>query len=357
MNTTPLQNDNLIRALLRQPTARTPVWMMRQAGRYLPEYRALRQDVPNFMQFCQTPDLCCEATLQPLERFDLDAAIIFSDILTIPHAMGMPLEFVPGKGPVFEKPVRSARDLAALHTADVADWDYVMQALQKTRSAIAGRMPLIGFSGSPWTLACYMVEGSSSKAWTQVKRCAYAEPALMHQILEQLTTSIIAYLNAQVQAGADALMVFDTWGGVLSYTSYQEFSLRYLQRIAASVQRERDGQRIPLVLFTKHASPWLELLADTGCDGVGLDFLIDIAAAKQRIGDRVAVQGNLDPHVLMGSEAVIRAEVERILSAYQGQTGHVFNLGHGIDPLTPIQGVEWMLSAVREIDQHNRQEG
>ncbi len=357
MNDMNLQNDNLIRALLRQPTTRTPVWMMRQAGRYLPEYLALRKQESDFIRFCQTPDLCCEATLQPLARFDLDAAIIFSDILTIPHAMGMPLQFIPGQGPVFASPLRSAGDVAALPCVGADELDYVMQAIKRTKQALEQRVPLIGFSGSPWTLACYMVEGGSSKAWSQVKRFAYESPEVMHALLDKLTTSVIAYLNAQVEAGADALMVFDTWGGVLSYVTYDNYSLQYMRRIAAEVCRERNGQRIPLVFFTKYASPWLERLADSGCDAVGLDFLIDISDAKRRIGDRVALQGNLDPHVLMGTADLIEKEVARIMNAFQGETtGHVFNLGHGIDKDTPISGVETMLKALRDCDKRLRGE-
>jgi uroporphyrinogen decarboxylase len=356
MNSQTLKNDNFIRALLREPVTRTPVWMMRQAGRYLPEYLALRKTQPDFMQFCQTPELCCEATLQPLQRFDLDAAIIFSDILTIPHAMGMGLEFVPGTGPVFRDPIRSSDDLKKLSIVGARELDYVMQAIRLTKSELNNKVPLIGFSGSPWTLACYMVEGSSSKAWTKVKSCAYQNPTLMHNLLDQLTTSIIHYLNAQIIAGADALMLFDTWGGVLSYATYPEFSLQYMTRIAREVKRERNGKRIPLVFFTKHASPWLEQLAESGCDAVGLDYLIDVAVAKQRIGDQVALQGNLDPHILMGNKSLIESEVQRILQAYKGQTGFVFNLGHGIDKDTPISGVEAMLAALRIQDEINRNE-
>jgi uroporphyrinogen decarboxylase len=355
MNESPLANDNLIRAFFRQPTTRTPVWMMRQAGRYLPEYRALRQQQSNFIKFCQTPELCCEATLQPLARFDLDAAIIFSDILTIPHAMGMDLEFIPGRGPVFANPLRSMDDIKALAPVGASELGYVMRAIETTQQALAGRVPLIGFSGSPWTLACYMVEGGGSKAWPLVKRCAYQSPDIMHALLDQLTSAIIRYLNGQVEAGADALMVFDTWGGVLSYAAYGEFSLRYLKRISDEVTRERNGQKIPLVFFTKHASPWLEQLAGSGCDAVGLDFLIDIHDAKRRIGDQVALQGNLDPFVLMGGQELIDREVKRILSAYQGDTGYVFNLGHGIDKDTPIEGVEWMLQSLRAVDQQYRE--
>jgi uroporphyrinogen decarboxylase len=354
MNDTQLQNDNLVRALLRQPITRTPVWMMRQAGRYLPEYLALRKTEPNFMRFCQNPELCCEATLQPLERFDLDAAIIFSDILTIPHAMGMDLEFIPGTGPVFAQPIKCAQDLSALRQVEAADLDYVMQAIKLTKSELANKLPLIGFAGSPWTLACYMVEGRSSKTWIDVKTCAYKNSALMHQILDQLTTSIIHYLNAQIEAGVDALMLFDTWGGALSYVTYSEFSLKYMARIAREVKREHCGKRIPLVFFTKHANPWLEQLAASGCDAVGLDYTIDIASAKQRIGEQVALQGNLDPHILLGSDSLIEAEVNRILAAYQGDTGFVFNLGHGIDKSTPITGVETMLAALRTQDQIHR---
>ncbi len=349
-----LQNDNLIRALLRQPVDRTPIWMMRQAGRYLPEYRQLRKQVPDFMTFCRTPALCCEATLQPLARFDLDAAIIFSDILTVPAAMGLPLQFVAGSGPQFSEPLRSRADLARLKAVDASALDYVMQAITLTRRELAGRVPLFGFAGSPWTVACYMVEGAGSKIWPAVRAMLYSSPQLMHELLDKITVTTIAYLNAQIEAGADAIMLFDTWGSVLAFDRYPEFSLQYMQRIAAAIHREHEGRRIPLVLFTKQASPWLELLADSDCDGIGLDSTVNLSQAIARVGDRVTLQGNLDPFTLYADADTIRQSVHAILDAFAGHDGHVFNLGHGIDKDTPIAGVEAMVAAVREYDARAR---
>ena len=344
-----LTNDRLIKALLRQPVDRTPVWMMRQAGRYLPEYRALRQQVPDFMTFCKTPDLAVEVTLQPLARFALDAAIIFSDILTIPDAMGMQLEFVVGEGPVIHNPVRTERDVKTLTRPDVSrELDYVMQAISQCQQALVGKVPLIGFAGSPWTLATYMVEGGSSKFFAVIKGMLYREPTLLHKLLDKLAIVTIDYLNAQIAAGANAIMIFDTWGGVLTPATYKEFSLHYMQKIAEQLQREHEGQRIPVVFFTKNAAPWLETIAHSGCDAMGVDWTVDIGEVRERIGDKVALQGNLDPMTLFGAPESVRAEVQRILQNFGPHPGHVFNLGHGIHKDTPIESVTAMVDAVHE---------
>ncbi len=342
-----LKNDRLIRALLRQPVDRTPAWIMRQAGRYLPEYRALRASVPNFMRFCKTPELACEVTLQPLQRFPLDAAIIFSDILTIPDAMGLDLEFLQGEGPVIHDPIRSQRDVDQLREPVVEeDLNFVLQAIRLVVKELNGSVPLIGFAGSPWTVACYMVEGRGSKTFQTIKTLMYREPTVLMALLERITTTTIAYLKAQVQAGVSALMVFDTWGGVLSPACYQAFSLHFLKAIAQGVPREVGSSKIPLIFFTKNGGQYLEWMADSGCDAVGLDWTTDLKQARVRVGDRVALQGNMDPCVLFSSPEKIRAEVNTILKAYGPGTGHVFNLGHGIDKDTPIEGVELMLEAL-----------
>ena len=344
---TELRNTNFIDALLRRPITRTPVWMMRQAGRYLPEYRALRKEVTDFVEFCQTPSLCAEAACQPLARFDLDAAILFSDILTVPNAMGMPLRFDAGAGPVFSEPCRDARSVAALSEVGPAELGYVMEAVSTTKQALGGRVPLIGFAGSPWTIACYMVEGQSSKLWPTTKTMMYQQPAVLHALLDKLATSITAYLNGQIESGADAIMLFDTWGGVLSHEAYRAFSLHYMQKIVAGLHRQYDGKTIPCVLFTKHGGAWLDVIAATGCDGLGIDCMTNLAEARQRVGDRVALQGNLEPFHLFSNPEAITASVNSILSVYNGDTGFVFNLGHGIDRHTPISGVEAMLAAIR----------
>ena len=340
--------SRFIRALLGQSVDRTPAWMMRQAGRYLPEYRALRQQVPDFMTFCRTPELAAEATLQPLARFPLDAAIIFSDILTIPDAMGLPVQFVKHEGPQFEKPIHTLLDVKALQSIDVeTSLDYVMSAIRQTKSQMDASLPLIGFSGSPWTLAAYMVEGSGSKQWLKPRTMVYQQPKVMLALLDALTRVVIDYVNAQISAGADAIMIFDSWGGLLSYSAYQTFSLAFMQTISEGIQRERNGQRIPLIFYTKQAAPWLSLLASSGCDAVGVDWTIDLRQAREAVGPRTALQGNLDPSVLFGSEEIITCEVHRILEAMQGHP-HVFNLGHGIDQHTPISGVEAMIKALHQ---------
>lgn len=326
-----LKNDRFLRALLRQPVDMTPVWMMRQAGRYLPEYRATRARAGDFMALCKNPELACEVTLQPLERFDLDAAILFSDILTVPDAMGLGLYFESGEGPRFRKSVRSLEDVDALTMPDAdSDLGYVMAAVRTIRAALGGRVPLIGFSGSPWTLATYMVEGGSSKDFRAIKRLMFSEPQTLHALLDKLTLAVIDYLNAQIRAGAQAVQIFDTWGGVLNTPCYRAFSLEYMQKIVAGLVKEHEGRQVPVILFTKNGGAWLEMIADTGCHAVGLDWTVEIGRARERIGGRVALQGNMDPSALYGAPDAIRAEVARILTDFGAGPGHVFNLGHGI---------------------------
>ncbi|OOZ42283.1 uroporphyrinogen decarboxylase [Solemya pervernicosa gill symbiont] len=326
-----LKNDRFLRALLKEPVDVTPVWMMRQAGRYLPEYKATRAKAGSFMNLCMNPELACEVTIQPLERYPLDAAILFSDILTIPDAMGLQLRFAEGEGPIFDKPVRTAADVDALPVPDPEDsLKYVMDAVRTIRRELDGRVPLIGFSGSPWTLATYMVEGGTSKDFAKVKGMMFDRPDLMHKLLDTTAQSVISYLNAQVAAGAQALMIFDTWGGSLTPRDYKEFSLRYMQQIVAGLTREADGRKVPVILFTKGGGQWLEDMAATGCDGLGLDWTTDIGEARKRVGDKVALQGNMDPSVLYASPERIQKEVAAIMESYGKGSGHVFNLGHGI---------------------------
>ena len=345
-----LKNDRFLRALLRQPVDMTPVWMMRQAGRYLPEYRATREKAGSFMQLCMNPELACEVTLQPLERFPLDAAILFSDILTIPDAMGLGLYFTEGEGPKFERPLRDKAAIDALGVPDPEqDLRYVMDAVRTIRRELNGRVPLIGFSGSPWTLATYMVEGGSTKTFALSKGMMFDEPALMHALLTKLADSVTSYLNAQIAAGAQAVMIFDTWGGTLTPRDYKAFSLAYMQRIVDGLTRESDGRRVPVILFTKGGGQWLELMADTGCDALGLDWTLDIGEARARVGDRVALQGNLDPCTLYASPDAIRRSVAEILESYGKGSGHVFNLGHGIHPAIPPEHAGAMIEAVHEL--------
>lgn len=345
-----LQNDRFLRALLRQPVDRTPVWMMRQAGRYLPEYRATRAQAGSFMDLCRNKELACEVTLQPLERFPLDAAILFSDILTIPDAMGLGLRFAQGEGPIFDNPLRTQADVNKLYVPDMgSDLGYVMDAVSTIRSALNGKVPLIGFSGSPWTLATYMVEGGSSKTFATVKAMMFDEPKMLHQILDVLADSVIAYLNAQIQAGAQAVQIFDTWGGVLTPRDYNEFSLRYMAKIVDGLIKEYDGRKVPCILFTKGGGQWLEAMADTGADALGLDWTMNIDEARARVGNRVALQGNMDPAVLYASPERIRQEVASILASYGKGTGHVFNLGHGIHPEIKPEHAEAFINAVVEL--------
>ncbi len=347
---TPLKNDLLLRALLRQPTPRTPVWMMRQAGRYLPEYRATRATADGFMGLCQNPEKACEVTLQPLRRYALDAAILFSDILTVPDAMGLGLYFSEGEGPRFERPLRSAADIAALTLPDPeTELGYVMAAVRTIRAALDGQVPLIGFAGSPWTLATYMVEGGSSKTFSRIKALRYTDPASLQRLLDTLADAVAAYLNAQVAAGAQALMIFDTWGGVLAHQDYLDFSLAAGQRIREQLVREADGRQVPVVWFTKNGGLWLEQQADAGFDGLGLDWTVHLGEARQRVGDRVALQGNLDPSALLGPPAAIREQVARTLAEFGSGDGHVFNLGHGITPEVDPEHAGAMIAAVHEL--------
>lgn len=345
-----LKNDRFLRALARQPVDRTPVWMMRQAGRYLPEYREVRGQAGDFMSLCRDTDRACEVTLQPLERYALDAAILFSDILTIPDAMGLGLYFETGEGPKFRKTVRTEADVAALKEPEAErDLDYVMRAVSTIRRELNGRVPLIGFSGSPWTLATYMVEGGSSKDFRHVKSMLYGAPDTMHQLLDVLAHSVTDYLNAQIRAGAQAVQIFDTWGGALSTPAYREFSLSYMEQIVAGLIREHDGRRVPVILFTKNGGQWLEDIAETGADAVGLDWTTEMSDARARIGHKVALQGNLDPNVLFASPAAIRAEVGRILDSYGEGPGHIFNLGHGISQFTDPRSVDAFVDALHEL--------
>jgi uroporphyrinogen decarboxylase len=345
-----LKNDLLLRALLRQPVERTPVWMMRQAGRYLPEYRATRARAGSFLKLCMTPELACEVTLQPLARYPLDAAILFSDILTVPQALGLGLEFETGEGPRIERPVRSRADVARLSVPDPeVELRYVMDAVRLIRRELGGRVPLIGFAGSPWTVGTYAVEGGSSREFSRIKAMMYEEPATLHALLGVLTDATRLYLNAQIAAGAQAVMIFDTWGGVLTPAYYRDFSLQYMQRIVAGLTREHDARRVPVILFTKGGGAWLETMAATGCDALGVDWTTDLADARRTVRDRVALQGNLDPNCLYASPARIREEVARVLASYGHGDGHVFNLGHGIHPEVPPEHAGAMIAAVHEL--------
>ena len=345
-----LKNDILLRALQRQPVDRTPVWIMRQAGRYLPEYLKTRAEAGSFMDLCQTPELACEVTLQPLRRFSLDAAIIFSDILTIPDVMGLKLYFVAGEGPKFEHPLQSADDIRKLPSPDVNEsLGYVMDAISLTRRELGGKVPLIGFSGSPWTLATYMIEGGSSKTFSKAKKLIYQDPEIAHQLLEKLAVTVTDYLNAQIEAGAQAVQIFDTWGGALSAQAYQDFSLRYMAQIVSGLKRENEGRRVPVILFSKGCNTQLERLADTGCDALGVDWTVSLSEARNRVGDRVALQGNLDPSVLLANKKVIRREVSETLNSFGQGSGHVFNLGHGITPDVDPEHLSALVSAVWEL--------
>jgi uroporphyrinogen decarboxylase len=347
---TKLKNDTLLRALLRQPVEYTPIWLMRQAGRYLSEYNQTRARAGNFLALCKNPDYATEVTMQPLARFPLDAAILFSDILTIPDAMGLGLYFSEGEGPRFERPLREEGEIRDLTVPDPdTHLRYVMDAVSQIRRTLNNEVPLIGFSGSPFTLACYMVEGRGSSDFRQIKTMLYQRPELLHHILDINAQAVTAYLNAQIESGAQAVMIFDTWGGVLSHNAYPEFSLRYMQQIMAGLQRDHDGARIPRVVFTKGGGLWLEQIVDSGCDAIGLDWTIDIGEARRRVGEKVALQGNLDPSVLFASAAVITAEVEKILASFGSGTGHVFNLGHGISQFTPPESAAVLVDAVHTI--------
>lgn len=344
-----LKNDRFLRALRREPVDMTPVWMMRQAGRYLPEYRASRQKAGSFMDLCTNPQLACEVTLQPLERFPLDAAILFSDILTIPDAMGLGLYFAEGEGPKFRNPVRSAADIEKLSVTNTQDQlTYVVDAVSLIRRELNGRVPLIGFSGSPWTLATYMVEGQSSRDFKLTKSILYNQPDVMHMLLEKLADSVTEYLQAQIKAGAQAVQIFDTWGGALSDKAYLDFSLAYMAKIVASLKADEDTADTPVILFTKNGGQWLEHIAETGCQAAGLDWTTHIGQARQRVGDKIALQGNMDPTILLTNPESIRKEVARILGNYGKGPGHIFNLGHGITPDVPVENAAAFVGAVHE---------
>jgi len=347
---TELKNDRFLRALLRQDVDVTPVWMMRQAGRYLPEYREVRAQAGDFMSLCQNPELACEVTLQPLRRYALDAAILFSDILTIPDAMGLGLYFEQGEGPKFKNPVQTPDAVEALDVVDTEkDLGYVLDAVKLIRRELNGSVPLIGFSGSPWTVATYMVEGGSSKEFARIKSMMMNTPAVMHELLDKLAESVTGYLNAQIRAGVQAVQIFDTWGGALSAHTYKEFSLAYMKKIVAGLIREHDGQKIPVILFTKNGGHWLEQIVESGCDCVGLDWTIPINEARARVGDKVSLQGNMDPAVLYGDDASIRKEVGLILEQFGSGNGHVFNLGHGIHQHVNPDRVTAFVDAVHEL--------
>lgn len=347
-----LKNDRYLKALLREPVDMTPVWLMRQAGRYLPEYRATRAVAGDFMSLCRNADLACEVTLQPLRRYDLDAAILFSDILTIPDAMGLGLSFGAGEGPKFAHPIESQSAVQNLPIPDPEiELQYVMNAVRTIRRELKGEVPLIGFSGSPWTLATYMVEGGSSKAFTKIKKMLYVEPHLLHQLLDKLADAVILYLNAQIKAGAQSVMIFDTWGGVLAHRDYLDFSLQYMHKIVDGLIRENEGRKVPVTLFTKGGGLWLEAIAETGCDALGLDWTVNLAQAKARVGHKVALQGNMDPSVLYASPQRIEQEVRSILADFGQGSGHVFNLGHGIHQDVPEQSPKIFVDAIHQLSQ------
>jgi uroporphyrinogen decarboxylase len=347
---TELKNDLFLRALQRQPVPRTPVWIMRQAGRYLPEYRELRAQAGDFMSLCRNPELACEVTLQPLRRFKLDAAILFSDILTVPDAMGLGLYFETGEGPRFRSPVQTAADIKKLRSPDVSDeLAYVFAAVSRIRKELAGSVPLIGFAGSPWTVATYMVEGRSSRELPTIRGLAAADPAALTQLLDKIAATTVDYLNAQVEAGAQAIMIFDTWGAALEREEYKRFSLANMQAIVDGLVREKGGERIPVILFTKGAGPMLADMVETGCDALGVDWTTDLNVAREYVDDKVALQGNLDPATLRESPEAIRAGVARVLQSYGNGPGHVFNLGHGITPDIDPEHLGALIDAVHEL--------
>jgi uroporphyrinogen decarboxylase len=353
-----LQNDTFLRALCREPVEYTPVWLMRQAGRYLPEYCATRKVAGSFLQLCKNTELATEVTLQPLERYPLDAAILFSDILTVPDAMGLGLYFAEGEGPKFERPLRDERDILALTVPDVGtELRYVTDAVSSIRKALNGRVPLIGFSGSPFTLACYMIEGQGSATFSRVKTMLYDRPDLLHHILDVNARTVIDYLNAQIEAGAQAVQIFDTWGGALAYGKYQEFSLSYMKQVIAGLKREHDGRKVPVIVFTKGGGLWLEDIAASGCDAVGLDWTVDLADARRRIGDKVALQGNFDPNALFANPAAIESEVDRLLASFGEGEGHIFNLGHGISQFTNPEHVTTLVDSVHKLSRSYHHNG
>jgi uroporphyrinogen decarboxylase len=346
--TTP-KNDRFLRALRLEPVDQTPVWVMRQAGRYLPEYRELRAQVPDFMSFCRNTEFAAEATIQPLARFPLDAAIVFSDILTVPDAMGCRVHFESGKGPIFADPIRNADEVNKLCIPDVADsLGYVADAISLARKKIANQVPLIGFAGSPWTVGCYMVEGSGSKQFLLAKKMLYKNPELMHKLLQKITETTIHYLTMQVEAGAQALMIFDSWGGLLCPATYAEFSLKYMQNIVTALKSSEKTKDIPVILFSKHAHHAYAALAASGCQGIGVDWSIELKTVREQIQNNpVALQGNLDPALLLSDPIAIQAGVRRVLESYGKGPGHIFNLGHGIDKTTPIENMTALVQAVQ----------
>ncbi|MGH8456526.1 MAG: uroporphyrinogen decarboxylase [Stenotrophobium sp.] len=349
-----LKNDLFLRALKRQPVDRTPVWMMRQAGRYLPEYRASRAKAGGFMDLCRNPELCCEVTLQPLARYGLDAAILFSDILTIPDAMGLGLRFVEGEGPVFDRPLRCAEAIHKLGVPDPeAELRYVMDAVRTIKTALNGSVPLIGFAGSPWTLATYMIEGGASREFAHSKKLMFDEPELLARLLTKLSDAVALYLSAQIASGADVVMIFDTWGGVLSPAAYARFSLEPMRRIVQKLKA--FAPQVPVILFTKNGGQHFEKMADSGCAALGVDWTTDLSDARARVGAKVALQGNLDPLCLLARPERIRDEVARVLESYGHGAGHVFNLGHGILQQTPPEHAAAMIEAVRDLSPHYHQ--
>jgi uroporphyrinogen decarboxylase len=349
--TAPLSNDLLLRALLREPTPRRPIWLMRQAGRYLPEYRATRERAGGFLEMCTNPEIACEITLQPVERFPLDAAILFSDILTIPHAMDLGLEFEAGEGPKFERPIRTPADIDRLIVPDPGrELKYVIDAVALTRRELRGRVPLIGFAGSPWTVATYMVEGGGSKTFGRIKRMMYESPRDLHRLLDLLAKATILYLNAQIAAGAQAVMLFDTWGGVLTPAQYQEFSLHHMAQVVDALTRKSEGRRVPNIVFTKGGGAWLSKIAAIGCDAVGVDWTTDLKLAREAVAGSVSLQGNLDPSALFAPPEALRAETLRVLESYGAGPGHVFNLGHGITPDVHPDRVALLVETVQSYD-------
>ena len=346
--------SDYINALLKKEVKRTPIWVMRQAGRYLPEYRSTRKKAGDFLSLCKSSELACEVTLQPLERFDLDAAILFSDILTIPDAMGLGLHFIEGEGPRFSKPLNNLSDIERLTKPDVGDkLIYVFDTVSTIKKNLKNRVPLIGFSGSPWTLTTYMVEGGSSKSYSKVKALMFQNPRHMHQLLDILADTVIDYLNAQIEAGADSVMIFDTWGGLLNKQCYEDFSLQYMTKIVDSLHRNYEGKTIPVTVFTKGGSAWLEQIVTSGCDCIGLDWTIELGEAERRVGKLVALQGNLDPSVLYASPEVIVSEVNKVLDQFKGETGHVFNLGHGVTPDVNPENMKILVDAVHAYSKTN----
>lgn len=344
-----LKNDRFLRAIRKEPVDATPIWIMRQAGRYLPEYRATRARAGSFMTLCKTPELACEVTLQPLQRYELDASIIFSDILTIPDAMGLGLDFIEGKGPIFTRPVTNPNDIKKLAVPDLERLKYVYDAIHLTKQEIGGKVPLIGFCGSPWTIGAYVLEGQSQPGFPKINKLRQEDPKLLHNLLNTLAESITAHLNAQIAAGAQAVMIFDTWGGMLDTLNYEEFSLYYVKQIISGLKNNYNKIHIPVILFTKGGNRWLEQMSDTGCDVLGVDWEISLHEARSRVGAKMALQGNMNPAVLLESPDVIRAEAGKILDSYGHGSGHIFNLGHGITPDVPPEHVAILVDTVHEL--------